>query len=186
MNYILWIIIGVVLVIVFYFFITFNKLVKLKNMVKESFATMDVYLKKRWDLIPNIVETVKGYAKHEKDTLKEIVEIRNNVKSYDNLSDEQKLKTNEQITGGITKLMALAEAYPDLKANENFLSLQQSLSGIEDEIAESRKYYNAVVRNYNNKVEMIPSNIVAKILGYKSKAMFEANETERESVKVKI
>ncbi len=186
MNYILWIIIGVVLVIVFYFFITFNKLVKLKNMVKESFATMDVYLKKRWDLIPNIVETVKGYAKHEKDTLKEIVEIRNSVKSYDNLSDEQKLKTNEQITGGITKLMALAEAYPDLKANENFLSLQQSLSKIEDEIAESRKYYNAVVRNYNNKVEMIPSNIVAKILGYKSKAMFEANESERESVKVKI
>ena len=186
MNYILWIIIGVVLVIVFYFFITFNKLVKLKNMVKESFASMDVYLKKRWDLIPNIVETVKGYAKHEKDTLKEIVEIRNSVKSYDNLSDEQKLKTNEQITGGITKLMALAEAYPDLKANENFLSLQQSLSKIEDEIAESRKYYNAVVRNYNNKVEMIPSNIVAKILGYKSKAMFEANESERESVKVKI
>ena len=186
MDYILWIVIAIIVLCVLYIALTYNKLIKLNNETKEGFATMDVYLKKRWDLIPNIIEVVKGYAKHEKDTLKEVVEIRNSVKSYDKLSDEQKIKTNEQITGGITKLMALAEAYPDLKANENFLSLQQSLSGIEDEIAQSRKYYNAVVRNYNNKVEMIPSNIVAKMLGYKPKAMFEANESERENVKVKI
>ena len=186
MNYILWIVIAVVVLCVLYVVLTYNKLIKLNNETKEGFATMDVYLKKRWDLIPNIIEVVKGYAKHEKDTFKEVVEIRNSVKSYDKLSDEQKIKTNEQITKGITKLMALAEAYPDLKANENFLSLQQSLSEIEDEIAQSRKYYNAVVRNYNNKVEMIPSNIVAKMLGYKSKTMFEANESERKNVKVKI
>ncbi len=186
MNYILWIVIAIIVILVLYVVVTYNKLIKLNNETKEGFSTMDVYLKKRWDLIPNIIEVVKGYAKHEKDTLKEIVEIRNSVESYDKLSDDQKIKTNEQISGGITKLMALAEAYPDLKANENFLSLQQSLSDIEDEIAQSRKYYNAVVRNYNNKVEMIPSNIVAKMLGYKSKAMFEANELERENVKVKM
>ena len=182
MNYILWIVIAIIVILVLYVVVTYNKLIKLNNETKEGFSTMDVYLKKRWDLIPNIIEVVKGYAKHEKDTLKEIVEIRNSVESYDKLSDDQ----NKTYTGEITKLMALAEAYPDLKANENFLSLQQSLSDIEDEIAQSRKYYNAVVRNYNNKVEMIPSNIVAKMLGYKSKAMFEANELERENVKVKM
>lgn len=171
---------------VLYFMITYNKLIKLSNEVKEAFSTMDVYLKKRWDLIPNIVETVKGYAKHEKDTLKEVIELRNNVNSYDKLSDEEKIKTNEQMTNGLNKLMAIVEAYPDLKANDNFLSLQSDLSSIEDEIAQARKYYNAVVRNFNNKVEMIPSNIVAKILGYKSKSMFEANANERENVKVEL
>ncbi len=186
MDYILWIVIAVVVLCVLYIVLTYNKLIKLNNDTKEGFATMDVYLKKRWDLIPNIIEVVKGYAKHEKDTLKEVVEIRNSVKSYDKLSNEQKIKTNEQITGEITKLMALVESYPDLKANKNFLSLQQSLSEVEDEIAQSRKYYNAVVRNYNNKVEMIPSNIVAKMLGYKSKTMFEANESERKNGKVEI
>ena len=142
-----------------------------------------IFTWKRRDLIPNIVQVVKRYAKHEKDTLKEIVELRNSVKSYDKLSDEEKIRANEQMSGGLIRLMALAEAYPDLKANDNFLSLQKDLSSIEDEIAQSRKYYNAVVRNFNNKVEMIPSNIVAKMLGYKPKTMFEANASERENVK---
>ena len=142
-----------------------------------------IFTWKRRDLIPNIVQVVKRYAKHEKDTLKEIVELRNSVKSYDKLSDEEKIRANEQMSGGLIRLMALAEAYPDLKANDNFLSLQKDLSSIEDEIAQSRKYYNAVVRNFNNKVEMIPSNIVAKMLGYKPKTMFEANASEKENVK---
>ena len=142
-----------------------------------------IFTWKRWDLIPNIVQVVKRYAKLEKDTLKEIVELRNSVKSYDKLSDEEKIRANEQMSGGLIRLMALAEVYPDLKANDNFLSLQKDLSSIEDEIAQSRKYYNAVVRNFNNKVEMIPSNIVAKMLGYKPKTMFEANASERENVK---
>jgi len=184
MNYGL-IIGGIILVIcVIYYLVTYNNLVRLNNKVKESFATMDVYLKKRWDLIPNIVETVKGYAKHEKDTLKEIVAVRNG--DYDKLSQDEKIKTNEQINRGVSRLMALAESYPDLKANENFLSLQAELSGIEDEIAQSRKYYNAVVREFNDKVEMIPSNIVAKTAGYKSKEMFIAEESEKKSVKVKL
>ena len=184
MNYVLIIIVVLVVICLMYYFITYNNFVKLNNKVKESFATMDVYLKKRWDLIPNIVETVKGYAKHEKDTLKEIVAVRNG--DYDKLSQDEKIKTNEQINRGVSKLMALAESYPDLKANENFLSLQAELSGIEDEIAQSRKYYNAVVREFNDKVEMIPSNIVDKTLGYTSKEMFIAEESEKKSVKVKL
>lgn len=186
MDYRLIILIVVLVLCVLYFIVTYNKLIKLNNETKEGFSTMDVYLKKRWDLIPNIVQVVKGYAKHEKDTLKEIVELRNSVKSYDKLSDEEKIKTNEQMSNGLSRLMALAEAYPDLKANDNFLSLQKDLTAIEDEIAQSRKYYNAVVRNFNNKVEMIPSNIVAKMLGYKTKTMFEANASERENVKVEL
>lgn len=184
MNYV-FIISGIVLVIcLLYYFITYNNFVKLNNKVKESFATMDVYLKKRWDLIPNIVETVKGYAKHEKDTFSEIVSARNDV--YDDLSNSEKIKVNQKLSKGISKLMILAENYPELKANENFLLLSSELSEIEDEIAQSRKYYNAVVRDFNNKVEMVPSNIVAKILGYESKDMFIAEESERKMVKVKL
>jgi LemA protein len=145
---------------------------------------MDVYLKKRWDLIPNIVETVKGYAKYEKDTLEKIVELRNSV--YDKMSDEEKIKTNEQLSNSINKIMALAEAYPDLKANENFKDLSNQLTKVEDDIANSRKYYNGVVRIYNNKVEMFPNNIFAGLFGYKSKAMFEASIKERENVKVEL
>lgn len=184
MNYYLIIGIVILILLILYFLITYNKLVKNENKVKEAFATMDVYLKKRWDLIPNIVETVKGYAKHEKDTLKEIVNLRNN--SYDGMTDDKKIEANNELSKGITKLMALAEAYPDLKANENFLSLSGELSSIEDEIAQSRKYYNAVVRDYNNSVEMIPSNIVASVIGKKSKLMFNIDDKSRENVKVKL
>ena len=180
----IYIIIAVVVLIIIYALATYNGFVQLNNKLKEAFSTMDVYLKKRWDLIPNIVETVKGYAKHEKDTLKEIVELRNGA--YDKMSDDDKIKTNEQLSKEINKIMALAEAYPDLKANENFKDLSNQLSKIEDEIANSRKYYNAVVRMFNNKVEMFPSNIFACLFRYKSKAMFEANANERENVKVEF
>lgn len=145
---------------------------------------MDVYLKKRWDLIPNIVESIKGYTNYESQTLKEIITARTN--NYSKLTPNEKIKTNEQINKEITKIMALAENYPELKANENFLALQKELSNIEDEIAQSRKYYNAVVRDFNNKIEMLPSNIVAKTLGYKTKEMFIADDTERNSVQVKL
>ena len=180
----LYIIIAIVVIILIALFVTYNSFVKLNNKVKEAFATMDVYLKKRWDLIPNIVETVKGYAKHEENTLKEVINLRNSV--YENMSDDDKIKTNEELTKGIYKIMALAESYPDLKASENFKDLSNQLSKVEDDIANSRKYYNGTVRIYNNKVEMFPSNIVAKIFGYKSKNMFEAGETERENVKVTL
>ena len=180
----IYIIIAIIVLIVIYALALYNSFVKLNNKVKEAFSTMDVYLKKRWDLIPNIVETVKGYAKHEKDTLKEVVELRNST--YDKMSNEEKIKTNEQLSNGINKIMALAEEYPDLKANENFKDLSNQLTEVEDEIANSRKYYNGVVRIYNNKVEMFPSNIFARLFGYKSKAMFEASANERENVKVEL
>ena len=180
----IYIIIAIIILIIIYVFSLYNSFVKLNNMVKEAFSTMDVYLKKRWDLIPNIVEIVKGYAKHEKETLKEIVELRNGA--YDKMSNEEKIKANEQLSNGISKIMALAEAYPDLKSNENFRDLSNELSNVEDDIANSRKYYNGVVRIYNNKVEMFPNNIFAKLFGYNSKRMFEASSNERENIKVQL
>lgn len=180
----LYIIIAIIVVFLILIFITYNKFVKLNNRVKEAFATMDVYLKKRWELIPNIVETVKGYAKHETTTLEEVISLRNS--SYDNMSDNEKINTNVKLTSGINRIMALAEAYPELKANENFKDLSDQLIRIEDEIANSRKYYNATVREFNNKVEMFPSNIIAKIFGYKTKEMFEANPEERENIKISL
>lgn len=178
----IYLIIGVIALLVIYVLVTYNVFVKMKNRVDESFSTMDVYLKKRWDLIPNIVETVKGYAKHEKSTLSEVIKLRNGA--YDNMSSDEKIKANQQLSKGITKIMALAEQYPDLKANENFKDLSTQLTKIEDEIANSRKYYNGTVREFNDKVQMFPSNIVAKIFGYKAKIMFEATEEERKNVKV--
>ena len=150
----IYIIIAIIVLILIYFGVTYNSFVKLSNTVKEAFSTMDVYLKKRWDLIPNIVETVKGYAKHEKSTLKEIIELRNST--YDNMSANEKVDVNNKLSQGINKLMAIAEAYPDLKANENFKDLSQQLTKVEDDIANSRKYYNGAVRIFNDKVQMFP------------------------------
>ena len=180
----IYIVIAVLVLLVIYALIMYNSFVKQNNKVREAFSTMDVYLKKRWDLIPNLVEVVKGYAKHEKETLKEIVEIRKG--SYDKMTDEDKLKANESIKNDISKIMAIAESYPDLKASEDFIDLSNQLSQVEDEIANSRKYYNAVIRNYNIKIEMFPNSIFAKIFGFKTKSMFEINSDEREDIKVDI
>lgn len=180
----IYIIITIIVLILIYFGVVYNSFVKLSNTVKDAFSTMDVYLKKRWDLIPNIVETVKEYAKHEKSTLKEIVELRNST--YDNMSTNEKVDVNNKLSQEINKLMAIAEAYPDLRANESFKDLSQQLTKVEDDIANSRKYYNGAVRIFNNKVQMFPSNIVAGMLGFKEQKMFEANEIERENVKVKL
>ena len=178
----LYIIIAIVVVLLLLVFTTYNSFVKLNNKVEEAFSTMDVYLKKRWDLIPNIVETVKGYAKHEKSTLEEVINLRNS--SYDKMNTNDKVEVNNKLSQGISKLMAIAEAYPDLKANENFKDLSSQLTKVEDDIANARKYYNGTVRIFNDKVQMFPSNIIAGIFGYKAKKMFEANENERENVKV--
>lgn len=178
----IYIIIAIVFLIIIYALTLYNSFIRINNKVKEAFSTMDVYLKKRWDLIPNLVESVKGYAKHEHETLKEVVGLRNNT--YDSMSDEDKIKTNVQLSNGINKIMMLAERYPDLKANENFKDLSNQLTKVEDDIANSRKYYNGVVRLFNNKVEMFPNNMVATLFGYKTKTMFEASINERENVKV--
>ena len=183
-NMYLYVIIGIVVVIMVFVFLTYNSFINLNSRVEEAFSTMDIYLKKRWDLIPNIVNTVKGYAKYEKDTLKEVINFRNN--SYDDLNINDKIDINNKLSQDISKLMILAEAYPELKANENFKDLSKQLIIIEDDIANARKYYNGTVRVFNNKVEMFPSNIVAKIFGYKTKKMFEVSMDERLNVKIKL
>ncbi len=179
-----YIFLGIVLIIVCYFLVTYNSFVKLSNRVKEAFSTMDVYLKKRWDLIPNIVEAVKGYANYEKNTIEEIVELRN--LSYNEMSNNDKVDVNNKLSFDINKLMMIAESYPELKASDNFKDLSEQLKIVEDEIANSRKYYNGTVRIINNKIQMFPSNIVASILGYKSYKMFEANDEERKSIDIKM
>lgn len=180
----IYIIVAITVLILIYFGLTYNSLVKLNNTVKEAFSTMDVYLKKRWNLIPNIVETVKEYARHENSALKEIVELRNGT--YDSMSSDEKVDVNNKLSQKINKLIAIAEAYPNLKANENFKDLSEQLTKIEDDIANSRKYYNGTVRIFNNKVQMFPSNVVAGILGFKEQKMFEVSENERENVQVKL
>lgn len=179
-----YIIVVIIAVILIYTIIQYNLLIKARNNVKEAFSTMDVYLKKRWDLIPNLVETVKGYTKHESESLEKIVKLRS--ASYDSLSSEDKIKTNKELSNAITKVLAVAENYPDLKANTNFINLSNELSHVEEDIANSRKYYNAVVRSFNNLVEVFPNNIVAGIFNFKAKSMFEIDASNRENVKVEF
>ena len=181
----LFIIIGIIiLLLLLYVIVTYNGLVKSNNLVKEAFSTMDVYLKKRWDLIPNLVEVVKGYLKYEKDTIEEITTLRTNA--YETMSTDKKINVNEQLTQGLSKIMAISENYPDLKASQNFIELSHNLTKIEDEIANSRKYYNGTVRIFNNKIQMFPSNIVAKLFGFHLANMFEVNADEKNNVKVEL
>ena len=180
------IIIGVILValvlLLVYVIGTYNALVQLRNRVRDQWSQIDIQLKRRFDLIPNLVETVKGYMSHEKDTLKEIVEARNTYTTA--TTHEDAVKADTELTKSISKLFALAEAYPDLKANENFNSLQTELSETEDKISTARQFYSDTVLKYNDKIQMFPSSIVAGIFGFKEEKFFEANNTERENVKV--
>ena len=162
----------------------FNKFVKLRNIVEEAFSTMDVYMKKRFDLIPNLVETVKGYASHEKGTFESVTKARTAIQEASTVED--RMEAENMLTGTLRTLFAVAEAYPELKANENFMDLQGQLQTVEVDIANSRKYYNATVKEYNTKTEMFPSNIIANIFGLKRKPMFEVEEAERQNVKVEF
>ena len=144
---------------------------------------MDVYLTKRYDLIPNLVETVKGYAKHEKETLEAVISARN--KAVNATTMEGKIEAENAMSGVIGRLFALAESYPDLKANTNFLDLQNQLKSIEDDIANARKYFNGVTRQYNTKIEVFPMNLLAGIFGFTKKPLFVvADEQQRQNVKV--
>jgi LemA protein len=183
------IILIVIILIVVIFFIAcismYNGLVKLRNLAEEAFSTMDVYLKKRFDLIPNLVETVKGYAGHEKATLDSVVRARSGIQNAG--TPEQRMQAESELTGTLRTLFSVTEAYPDLKANTNFMSLQRDLSHIEDEIAQSRKYYNAVVRDYNTKTETFPSGMIATMFRFARKPSYEiANTAEREAPKVQF
>ena len=180
----LWIILAVIILIIIYVFILYNSFISLDNKVKEAFSTMDVYLKKRWDLIPNLVETVKGYAKYEEETLTRVTKLRNNV--YNEMTNDEKIINNEELSSDVSKIMALKESYPELKANENFIDLSNKLTKIEDDIANARKYYNGTVRIYNNKVQMFPNNIFAKIFNYKTKRMFEASLEDKQNIRINL
>lgn len=160
----------------------YNSLVKMRNMIDEGESGIDVQLKRRYDLIPNVVETVKGYAKHEEKTLTKVVELRNSAMSAKGMEDRG--KAENALTESIKSLFALAEAYPDLKANQNFLGLQGELSKIEDDVQNSRRYYNATVRDFNMRIQQFPSNLVAGMFGFKEREFFEAEEGEKENVKV--
>ena len=181
-----WIIgiIVVIVLIVLYIVATYNGLVGMRNRVKDQWAQIDVQLKRRFDLIPNLVETVKGYASHEQETLKGVIEARNKFNVAK--TPEEEMAANDQLSNFVSKLFALSEAYPDLKANQNFMSLQSDLKDTEDKIASARQFYNDTVLTLNNKIEMFPSNIVASMFKFTKEPYFEANEESREAVKVQF
>ena len=180
----IWIILGVVALVVLYVVSQYNTLVVLRNKVRDQWSQIDVQLKRRFDLIPNLVETVKGYAKHEKETFEAVVNARNSFNAA--TTPEAEMKASNELSGAITKLFALAESYPELKANNNFTDLQNQLKETEDKISYARQFYNDNVMNLNNKIEMFPSNIVAKLFGFKLEPFFEANDVERQNVSVKF
>lgn len=182
----IWLIVIIVIVVLILLWVagTYNKLVKARNRVKDQWAQIDVQLKRRFDLIPNLVETIKGYTKHESETLENVIKARNTYLSA-NTPNEQ-MKADGELTQAISKLFALTESYPDLKANTNFNDLQNQLKETENKIAMSRQFYNDIVMQYNNKVEMVPSNIIANMFHFKKETFFEAQETERENVQVKF
>ncbi len=173
----------VVVALVFLFVMsTYNSLVKLRNKVKDQWAQIDVQLKRRFDLVPNLVETVKGYAKHEKETFTEVIEARNKFKTAS--TPEEEMEASGELSKALSRIMVLAEAYPELKSNENFLKLQEDLKDCEEKIAYSRQFYNDSVLSYMNKVQMFPSNIIANMFGFKEMKYFEAAEDEKAAPKV--
>ena len=182
----IWLIIVLVVLVLIILYVigTYNSFITLRNRVKDQWSQIDVQLKRRFDLIPNLVNTVKGYTKHEKETLEAVIKARNTYTSA--VTPTEKMDANDVLTNPMSKLFALAESYPDLKANTNFLQLQSELQETENKIAMARQFYNDTVLTYNNKVEMVPSNIVAKLFKFTKETFFEAKENERENVKVEF
>ena len=174
------IIIGVIVLLAIWFFGIYNGLVRSWNQTKNAWAQIDVQLKRRYDLIPNLVETVKGYAKHERETFEAVTNARNRAQqsSAASASVGDRAKAEGELSSALTRLLAVAERYPDLKASQNFLALQEELSSTENKISFSRQYYNDSVLNYNNKTQMFPSNIVAGMTGFKAGEFFEVKAAE--------
>jgi LemA protein len=179
MSWLWYAIIGVVILLIIGLY---NSLISLRNKVKNSWAQIDVQLKKRFDLIPNLVDTVKGYAKHEKTVLKEITEARNMMQKANDIKG--KAEAENQLSGALKTLFAVSENYPDLKASQNFMQLQEELSGMESKIAYARQFYNDMVMRFNTKIQKFPNNILANMFGFKENEFFETAGKERENVKV--
>lgn len=178
-----WLLLIVLIVLVLFVISVYNNLVTLKQRVKNAFSQMDVQLQRRFDLIPNLVETVKGYIAHESETLTKIAELRtawSNAKTVD-----EKAKLDNQLSNSLKTIMAVSESYPDLKANQNFTNLQGELSETEDKISYSRQFYNDTVTKYNTKLELFPSNIIAGMFNFTAETLFEVdNKDARKNVKV--
>ena len=177
-------IIGIIVVIVVALILIYNKLVSLKVRVENAWSQIDVQTKRRFDLIPNLVETVKGYAKHEKDVFTQVTEARSAIMKAKTIGD--KAKAENQLTGALKTLFAVAENYPQLRASENFMQLQEEISGTESKIAYSRQFYNDSVMEYNQSIRMFPTNVIAGMLGFMEKQFFESPDSERQPVKVKF
>lgn len=177
-----WIILGIVIVVALILIGLYNNMVHLRLKVKNAWAQIDTQLKRRFDLIPNLIETVKGYMSHEKETLTKLTEARNKFVEASDITD--KSNANNSLENGLKSIFALAEAYPDLKSNQNFETLQHDLSDTENKIAYARQFYNDTVQMYNTAIMTFPGNMFAKMFGFKEEKFFEANETEKENVKV--
>lgn len=187
MNMIGWIIaIAVVVILVLIYFGMYNSLVKYRNRVEETWAQIDVQLKRRFDLIPNLIETVKGYAAHEKETLAKVVEARNMMTQAPADGRGEQMEADNMLTGALKSVFALAESYPDLKANTSFIELQHELATTENKVAYSRQLYNTTVMTYNTKIESVPSNIVAKMGGFTKRDMLATPEEEKVVPKVQF
>ena len=183
MDTIVWVILGVVVAAILLWGVSKrNYFVTLTNNVEEAFATIDVYLKKRYDLIPNLLETVKGYMKHEKETFESVIRARNMAMSA---TGDDRAQAENQLSGTLKSLFALAESYPELKADRQFLDLQNQLKAIETELAQSRKYYNAIVKQYNTAILVFPANIIANMMKLTKRKYFELDDAEeRKNVKI--
>jgi LemA protein len=178
-----WVVLGLIVLVIIVVIGMYNSLVRLKVQADNAWADIDVQLKRRYDLIPNLVETVKGYAGHEKGTLEAVIKARNQAMAA--TSPGEKAAAENMLSGTLKSLFALSEAYPQLRAIESFTSLQNSLSQIEDTVQNARRYYNAVVRDLNTKIQQFPTNIFAGMLGFKTREFFEVSATaEREAPKV--
>ena len=174
-----------VLAVIVWLVVTYNGLVGLRNAVKNAWSQIDVQLKRRYDLIPNLVETVKGYAKHERETFENVVKARQ--RGIDAKTVGEQAQAENMITGALRQLFALSEAYPDLKANQNFLALQEELASTENKISFSRQYYNDSVQSFNTRQQVFPANLVASMLGFKPSDFFELDDAAaREAPKVQF
>jgi len=177
-----WILIGIVVILIIAFVAIYNKLVRLRNQVKNAWGQIDVQLKRRHDLIPNLVETVKGYMKHERETLEAVTKARNLAQKLTSAGAGERGKVEGELSSALSRLLAVAEKYPDLKANQNFLALQEELASTENKISFSRQFYNDSVMQYNNQTQMFPSNVIAGMTGFKEGEFFEVTvAAEREA-----
>ena len=180
-----YVIIGIVVILAIFFIATYNGLVRLRNQLKNAWAQIDVQLKRRYDLIPNLVETVKGYMEHERETLEAVTNARNLAQTASGGSVGERSKLEGELSGALSRLLVVVENYPDLKANQNFLALQEELTSTENKISFSRQYYNDSVLRLNNKIQMFPSNMIASMTGFKPGEFFEVSvAAEREAPKV--